>query len=136
MDFFRKKYKKFFFNERKFDVEVVKYEKTFNLRAGKFHFAKYKKNFFKKIEEFFYSRSFLFSELGLKNESGGPVIYYFRTKSIFRTLAYLQPWYIQNPSISRPLVYSQSETYSETCQASTVKRFAKIVNGYNYFHKL
>ena len=60
----------------------------------------------------------------------------FRTRSIFRTLAYSQRWYNQNPIIFRTLAYSKSEAYSEPCQTSTVKRFAKIVNGYNHFHKL
>ena len=60
----------------------------------------------------------------------------FRTRSIFRTLAYSQRWYNQNPVIFRTLAYSKSEAYSEPCQTSTMKRFAKIVNGYNHFHKL
>ena len=60
----------------------------------------------------------------------------FRTRSIFRTLAYSQPWYIQNSDIFRTMAYSKSEAYSEYCQTSTMKRFAKIINGYNYFHKL
>ena len=60
----------------------------------------------------------------------------FRTTSIFRTLAYSEPWYIQNPRIFRTLAYSKSEAYSEPCQTSMIKRFSKIVNGYNYFRKL
>ena len=60
----------------------------------------------------------------------------FRTRSIFRTLAYSQPWYIQNHRIFRTLAYSKSEAHSEPCQTSTRKRFAKIVNGYTYFRKL
>ena len=60
----------------------------------------------------------------------------FRTRSIFVTLVYSQPWYTQNPGIFRTLVYSKSEAYSEHNQTSTMKRFARIVNGYNYFHKL
>ena len=62
----------------------------------------------------------------------------FKSRSIFRTLAYSrysQPWYIQNPGIFRTLVYSKSEAYSEPCQTSTMNRFAKIGNDYNYFHK-
>ena len=31
---------------------------------------------------------------------------------------------------------STPEAHSEPCQASKVKRFAKIVNNYNYFRKL
>ena len=60
----------------------------------------------------------------------------FRTRSIFRTLAYSQPWYIQNPGIFKTLPYSNSEAYSKPCQKPTMKRFAKLVKGYNYFHKL
>ena len=60
----------------------------------------------------------------------------FRTRSIFRTLEYSQAWYIQNLRIFRTLAYSKSEAYSEPCQTSMIKRFSKIVNGYNYFRKL
>ena len=60
----------------------------------------------------------------------------FRTRNIFRTLEYSQHWCIQNPGIFRTLAYSKSEAYPEPCQTSTMKRFRKIVNGYNYFHKL
>ena len=65
--------------------------------------------------------------------------------SIFRGVVYPEPWHIQNqkhfqnPGIFRTLAYSNSgifETCSETCQTSTMRRFPKIVNGYNYFHKL
>ena len=44
----------------------------------------------------------------------------FRTTSIFRTLAYSQAWHIQNPRIFRMLAYSKSEAYSELCQRSTI----------------
>ena len=44
----------------------------------------------------------------------------FRTRSIFRTPVYSERWHIQNSGH----------------QTSTIKRFAKIVDGYNYFHKL
>ena len=60
----------------------------------------------------------------------------FRTISMLRTLAYSQTWYIQNAGIFRTLAYSKSEAYSEPCQTSTMKRFARIVNGYKCFHKL
>ena len=60
----------------------------------------------------------------------------FRTRNICRTLPYSQPCYIQSLLIFRTLPDSKSETYSELCQTSTMKRFAKIVNGYNYFYKL
>ena len=55
---------------------------------------------------------------------------------ISRTLVYSEPRHIHNPGIFRTLAYSKSKAYSEHCQISTMKRFAKIVNGYNYFHKL
>ena len=45
--------------------------------------------------------------------------------SIFRTLAYSEPDYIIKP-----------EVCSELCQTSTMQRFAKIVNGYNYFRNI
>ena len=51
-----------------------------------------------------------------------------KTRSIFRTLAYLQRWYIQNLHIFKTMTYSKYETYS---QQSMIKRFAKIVNSYN-----
>ena len=59
-----------------------------------------------------------------------------RTRSIFGTLAYSELWYIQSPRIFRTLAFSKSEAYSEPRQTSTMKRFAKIVNGYSYFRKL
>ena len=43
---------------------------------------------------------------------------------ISRTMTYSPPWYIQNPGLFRTLAYSKFK-----------KRFAKIVNGYNYFDK-
>ena len=59
----------------------------------------------------------------------------FRTRGIFRTLAYLEPWYIRNPRIFRTLTYSKFEAYLEPCLTSTMKRFVKTVNSYNYFHE-
>ena len=52
------------------------------------------------------------------------------------TLAHLELWYIQNPDILTTLVYSETEAYLKFCQTSAMKSFAKIVSGYNYFHKL
>ena len=43
---------------------------------------------------------------------------------ISRTLTYSEP----GAGIFRTLAYSKSEEYSESCQTSTMKRFAKIVN--------
>ena len=57
-------------------------------------------------------------------------------------MVYPEPWHIQNPNhihnpgICRTLAYSKSEAYLEPCQTSIMKRFAKIVNGNNYFHEL
>ena len=59
-----------------------------------------------------------------------------RIRSIFRTLACLQPWCIQNNGIFRTLTYSKFEAYFEPHQTSMIKCFAKIVDGYNYFCKL
>ena len=50
----------------------------------------------------------------------------FRTRSIFTILVYPGPRYIQNTGIFKYLL----------CQISTMKHFAKIVNGLNYLHKL
>ena len=36
--------------------------------------------------------------------------------------AYSEPWYIQNPAIFRMLGYSKFEAYSEPCRTSTMKR--------------
>ena len=55
---------------------------------------------------------------------------------IFRNMVYSQPWYIQNPRMFRMLLYSKSEAYSELCQTSAMKHFAKIDNGYDYFPTL
>ena len=65
---------------------------------------------------------------------------------IFRTVVYPEPWHIQNQKhiqnhgMFRTPVYSKSEASAEICQKSTMKRFAKILNGditifanYNYF---
>ena len=60
----------------------------------------------------------------------------FRTRSIFRTLACSQPWYIQKFGLFKTLAYSKFEAYSKPCQTSTIQRFVKIVTGYHYFHKL
>ena len=59
----------------------------------------------------------------------------FKTRSIFRTLAYSQSQYIQNSAIFKTLAYSNSEAYLEPCQTSAIKCFANLVNGYNYFNK-
>ena len=57
-------------------------------------------------------------------------LWYIRNQKLIRTLAYSQPWYIQNSGTFRTLAYSKSEADSELCQTSTIKRFAKIVNGF------
>ena len=69
----------------------------------------------------------------IQNPNRGIFRTIYRTRSIFRTLAYSQLWYIQNPGTFRTLAYSKSEAYSEPCQAPTMKRFLRVVNGYNYF---
>ena len=56
----------------------------------------------------------------------------FRTRGIFRILAYSEPPYIQNAGI-----YKIRGIFCQTfCQTSTIKCFEKIVNGYNHFRKL
>ena len=72
---------------------------------------------------------------------------------ILKTVVYSEPWHIQNqkhiqnPGMFTTLVYSEPMYIQnagifkirgifELCQTSTMKRFAKIVNRYNYFHKL
>ena len=72
----------------------------------------------------------------IQNPNRGIFKTIYRTRSIFRTLAYSQLWYIHIPCTFRMLAYSKSEAYSEPCQTPTMKRFLKVVNGYNYFHKL
>ena len=57
--------------------------------------------------------------------------WYIQNPDVFKPEAYSEPWHIQNLRIFRTLAYSKSEAYSEPCQTSTMKRFAKIVNGYN-----
>ena len=63
----------------------------------------------------------------------------FRTRSIFRTLAYSEPWYIQNHRIFRTLAYSKSEAYPEPCQTYTMNLLRKLLTAiiiftnYNYF---
>ena len=63
--------------------------------------------------------------------SGNRTLSYFG-KGIFRTLTYLEPWYIQNSSIFRTrsifrtLLYSEPESYSEHYQTSTMKSLLKF----------
>ena len=61
---------------------------------------------------------------------------------IFKTMVNSEPWHTQNhselwhiqqPGIFRTLTYSEFEAHSEPCQTSTMQRFAKVVNGSNYF---
>ena len=56
--------------------------------------------------------------------------------SIIGTKTNSETWHIHNPGIFRAMAYSKFEAYLEPCKTSTMKRFAKIVNGYDYFHKL
>ena len=54
----------------------------------------------------------------------------------WHTQNHSEPWHIQQPGIFRTLTYSEFEAHSEPCQTSTMQRFAKVVNGYNYFHRI
>ena len=49
---------------------------------------------------------------------------------LFKTLVYSQPRY---SGTFRTLAYSKPDAYPEHCQTSAMKRFVKVVNGYNYF---
>ena len=49
----------------------------------------------------------------------------FKITNIFRTLVYLEPWYIQNSSIFK----IQGLFRHLRCQTSTMKRFVKIIDG-------
>ena len=51
---------------------------------------------------------------------------------IFTILVYPEPWY---PGMFRTLAYSRPGAYPEHCQTSAMKRFVKVVNGYNYLRK-
>ena len=53
-----------------------------------------------------------------------------RTRNIFRAVVYAELRHIQNAGVFRIL------NYSEFCQKSTMERFTKIVNDYNYFHNI
>ena len=62
--------------------------------------------------------------------------WHIQNNCIFRSLVYSELLSIQNSGIFRTLAYSESEAYSEPCQTFTMKRFAKLVNGYISFHDL
>ena len=51
---------------------------------------------------------------------------------LFKTLVYSQPRY---SGTIRTLAYSKPDAYPEHCQTSAMKRFVKVVNGYNYLRK-
>ena len=64
----------------------------------------------------------------------------------FQTLLHSEPWYIHNHRNIQNLTHIQNNglfstrdilrnlVYSEPCQTSTIERFARTVNDYNYFH--
>ena len=56
--------------------------------------------------------------------------------SIFRTLAYSEPWHIQNRGIFRTLGYLELGANLEPRQTSTMEHCAKVVNSYSCFRKL
>ena len=63
---------------------VVKYKKFFNLSARKFHFIKYKTNFFGENIIILFKVDFvLFLDLFLKSALGGPIYYYLFEISLF-----------------------------------------------------
>ena len=57
----------------------------------------------------------------------------FRTRSLFKTLVYSQPWCNSEPRYILNAGICKTRGIFRTLQTSTIKRFAKIVNGYNYF---
>ena len=64
-----------------------------------------------------------------------------RTRGIFRSLVYLETLHIQNPGILRTQVYLEpwrveNSKRIQSCQTSTTKYFAKIVNSCNCFHNI
>ena len=71
-----------------------------------------------------------------------------KQKTFRRFQVYSGDWHIENQrhiqnagvmrarDIFRTLVYWEPEAYSELCQRSTTKHFAKIVNSYNYFFNI
>ena len=60
----------------------------------------------------------------------------FRTQVHFDLETYSEPWYIHNPGIFRTVVYSQPWYIQNPVKHLRWSVFAKIVNGYNYFHKI
>ena len=107
-------------------------------------------NTFKLVQKAFCGGSITFLEINVK---GMPRKYSstLRTlcnSSIFRTLVYLEPWYIQNqrhmqnPGIFRTEVYletlgySELKTNSEPFQTSMMEHCAENVNSYSCFRKL
>ena len=67
------------------------------------------------------------------------VLCIFRTSRILtysELEAYSKPWYVTNPGKFRTLAYSKPEAYPEHCQTSAMRRFVKVISGYNYFCNL
>ena len=57
----------------------------------------------------------------------------FRTRGMFRSLVYSELDVYSDPVFFRTLAYTEPEAYSESYLTASLKRFAKIVNGSNYF---
>ena len=47
-----------------------------------------------------------------------------------------EPWDSGNPRTFRALIYLKSETYSEPSKRFKMECFTKVVESYNYFHKV
>ena len=45
-------------------------------------------------------------------------------------------WHIKNFGMFRTLAHSEPNVFTETCQTSTMERFAKIVKVDNYFRNI
>ena len=80
------------------------------------------------IQNLVYSEPEAYSVIGYNKNSG-----IFRTRGMFRSLVYSELDVYSDPVFFRTLAYSEPEACSESYLTASLKRFAKIVNGSNYF---
>ena len=59
-----------------------------------------------------------------------------QSHGIFRTLVYSELWYVPNPGIFRTLVYQEPWHVKNPVKQLRWSVFPKIVNVYNYFHNI
>ena len=86
---------------------------------------------FKILCSFSIFRTLVYSELWYIQNQG-----HTQNSGIFKNLAYSEPDAVQNPGIFKTRSIFRTLIYPETCQASMMERFGKIVNGYNYFRSI